>query len=130
MTGRCGQNVGTRHTKPPDGGTRFESDVLDPAFSDFYGPAQREEAAPNEQFIEDSLLRTVEIIDKYSGPGSCCSRPGARRVCRRQARLTQADCTIAWATLRGARGAGLSPVLSPGLELQSGGRAPGSFRRG
>jgi len=48
-----------------NGGARFDSDVLDPRFIDFYGPAQREETAPNEQFLEDWLLRTVEIIDKY-----------------------------------------------------------------
>jgi alpha-L-fucosidase len=48
-----------------NGGTRFDSDVLDPRFLDFYGPAQREETAPNEQHLEDWLLRTVEIIDKY-----------------------------------------------------------------
>jgi len=48
-----------------NGGMRFDSDVQDPAFADFYGPAQREEIAPNERFLEDWLLRTVEIIDKY-----------------------------------------------------------------
>jgi alpha-L-fucosidase len=48
-----------------NGGARFDSDVLDSAFMDFYGPAQREEMAPNEQFLEDWLLRTVEIIDRY-----------------------------------------------------------------
>ncbi|WP_241680905.1 alpha-L-fucosidase [Pseudactinotalea suaedae] len=48
-----------------NGGTRFDSDVLDPAYQDFYGPAQREETAPNEAFLQDWLLRTVEIIDRY-----------------------------------------------------------------
>lgn len=48
-----------------NGGTRFDSDVLSPEYADFYGPAQREETAPNERFLEDWLLRTVEIIDKY-----------------------------------------------------------------
>lgn len=48
-----------------NGGSRFDSDVRDPAFQDFYGPAQREETAPHEQFLEDWLLRTAEIIDKY-----------------------------------------------------------------
>jgi alpha-L-fucosidase len=46
-------------------GTRFDSDVLDPRVHDFYGPAQREETAPNEAFLQDWLLRTVEIIDRY-----------------------------------------------------------------
>ena len=48
-----------------NGGSRFDSDVRDPAYADFYGPAQREEVAPNERFLEDWLLRTVELIDKY-----------------------------------------------------------------
>lgn len=48
-----------------NGGARFDSDVLDPRFIDFYGPAQREETAPNERHLEDWLLRTVEIIDRY-----------------------------------------------------------------
>lgn len=48
-----------------NGGARFDSDVRDPRFFDFYGPAQREEIAPNERFLEDWLLRCVEIIDKY-----------------------------------------------------------------
>jgi len=39
--------------------------VLEPAYRDFYGPAQREETAPSERFLEDWLLRTVEIIDRY-----------------------------------------------------------------
>ena len=48
-----------------NGGSRFDSDVRDPAYRDFYGPAQREEIAPNERFLEDWLLRCVEIVDKY-----------------------------------------------------------------
>lgn len=48
-----------------NGGAKFDSDVLDPAYADFYGPAQREELAPNEQYLDDWLLRTVEIIDTY-----------------------------------------------------------------
>jgi alpha-L-fucosidase len=48
-----------------NGGTKFDSDVLDPRTQDFYGPAQRKETAPSERHLEDWLLRTVEIIDKY-----------------------------------------------------------------
>lgn len=48
-----------------NGGAKFDSDVLNPEFQDFYGPAQREETGPNERYLEDWLLRTVEIIDKY-----------------------------------------------------------------
>ena len=36
-----------------------------PSFADLYGPAQREETSPNEAFLEDWLLRTVQIIDRY-----------------------------------------------------------------
>ena len=48
-----------------NGGTQFDSDVNDPEFADFYGPALREEVAPNEQFLEDWLLRTVELVDRH-----------------------------------------------------------------
>ncbi len=48
-----------------NGGTKFDSDVLAAQTQDFYGPAQREETAPHERFLEDWLLRTVEIIDRY-----------------------------------------------------------------
>ena len=47
-----------------NGGMRFDSDVRDPAFSDFYGPAQREETSPSEEYLNDWLLRTVEFIDR------------------------------------------------------------------
>ncbi len=47
------------------GGTTFDSDVRDPRWQDLYGPAQRDETAPNERFLEDWLLRCVEIIDRY-----------------------------------------------------------------
>jgi alpha-L-fucosidase len=48
-----------------NGGTRFPSDVLDPETADFYGPAQSEAMQPNDQFLIDWFLRTIEIIDKY-----------------------------------------------------------------
>jgi alpha-L-fucosidase len=48
-----------------NGGAKFPSDVRDPAFADLYGPAQRQETSPNEAFLEDWLLRTAEIIDRY-----------------------------------------------------------------
>jgi len=47
-----------------NGGMRFDSDVRDPDFSDFYGPAQREETSPSEAYLDDWLLRTVEFIDR------------------------------------------------------------------
>lgn len=48
-----------------NGGSTFDSDVRDPANQDFYGPAQREETAPTPAYLQDWLLRTVEIIDRY-----------------------------------------------------------------
>lgn len=48
-----------------NGGTRFPSDVTDPRFADFYGPAQREEASPHDAYLIDWFLRTIELIDRY-----------------------------------------------------------------
>lgn len=58
-----------------NGGNTFPSDVQDPAYADFYGPAVGElgqrpyeqyyDNAPNRAFLEDWLLRTCELIDKY-----------------------------------------------------------------
>ncbi len=46
-------------------GMGFESDVQDPRYADFYGPAQPENLPPNDQFLEDWLVRCCEIVDKY-----------------------------------------------------------------
>jgi alpha-L-fucosidase len=46
-----------------NGGMSFDSDVRDPAYADLYGPAQREELRPTEQFLEDWLARTVELVE-------------------------------------------------------------------
>ena len=48
-----------------NGGWQFDSDVRDPANADLYGPAAAQEARPHEQFLEDWLLRTVELVDRY-----------------------------------------------------------------
>ena len=48
-----------------NGGTRFPSDVLDSDTADFYGPAQSEAMQPQDSFLIDWFLRTIEIIDKY-----------------------------------------------------------------
>jgi len=48
-----------------NGGTRFPSDVLNPDSADLYGPAQSETMQPNDGFLIDWFLRTIEIIDKY-----------------------------------------------------------------
>jgi alpha-L-fucosidase len=48
-----------------NGGMRFDSDVRDPAYAGFYGPAHPEELPPNEEWLEDWLVRTVEVVDRY-----------------------------------------------------------------
>lgn len=47
-----------------NGGMRFDSDVRDPEYADLYGPAQREELRPSEQFLEDWLARTVDMVER------------------------------------------------------------------
>lgn len=57
-------------------GTRIDSDVSDPRFSDFYGPARpaslnpRDPPGPgneypDEKFLTDWLLRAAELVEKY-----------------------------------------------------------------
>ena len=54
-----------------DHGMYIDSDVLDPKYSDLYGPASNKRVAethaemPDEQFLDDWLLRCCEIVDKY-----------------------------------------------------------------
>ncbi|MCB0115908.1 MAG: alpha-L-fucosidase [Caldilineaceae bacterium] len=54
------------------GGRTFDSDVQDPAFADFYGPAHGDrprdnyvENSPSADYLEDWLRRTCELVDKY-----------------------------------------------------------------
>ena len=48
-----------------DGGRAFESDVQDPRYLDFYGPAEPRDSQPNQAFLDDWLARGCELIDKY-----------------------------------------------------------------
>ncbi|MFB3881894.1 MAG: alpha-L-fucosidase [Armatimonadota bacterium] len=59
-----------------DGGMEFDSDVRDAAYHDLYGPAQRApdrktreteftQSPPDQAFLEDWLLRTCEIVERY-----------------------------------------------------------------
>ena len=49
-----------------DGGMTFDSDVRASMHSNFYGPAQpRDLLPPTEQFLDDWLLRSCELVDKY-----------------------------------------------------------------
>lgn len=48
-----------------NGGMSFPSDVRSMGHAELYGPAQPETLPPNEQFLEDWLARTCEIVDRY-----------------------------------------------------------------
>jgi alpha-L-fucosidase len=48
-----------------NGGMAFPSDVRDPAWAALYGPAQLEDVPPTDEFLQDWLLRTCELVDNY-----------------------------------------------------------------
>lgn len=57
-----------------NGGRAFDSDVNDPEYADFYGPATPMDGKehdldvtpfPDEAYLNDWLLRTCELVDKY-----------------------------------------------------------------
>lgn len=57
-----------------NGGREFDSDVNDPAYQDFYGPATPMngdahkldvQPYPDTAYLQDWLLRTCELVDKY-----------------------------------------------------------------
>lgn len=54
-----------------DNGMYFDSDVRDPRFADLYGPAVNKRTSeaqaepPTKEFLDDWLLRSCEIVDKY-----------------------------------------------------------------
>lgn len=56
-----------------DNGRKFPSDVQNPAFDDLYGPAVQapedladlEKCPPTEEFMDNWLARTCELVDKY-----------------------------------------------------------------
>lgn len=48
-----------------NGGMTFDSDVQNPRYAGLYGPAQPQALPPNEQFLEDWLCRTCELVDQY-----------------------------------------------------------------
>jgi alpha-L-fucosidase len=54
-----------------DQGATFDSDVRDPAFADFYGPAvsqkssEAQKTPPDARFLDDWLARCGELVDKY-----------------------------------------------------------------
>lgn len=46
-------------------GRHFNSDVGDPRYLDFYGPAEPQESQPDDEFLGNWLARACEIVDKY-----------------------------------------------------------------
>jgi len=54
-----------------DGGREFDSDVKDPRYAAFYGPARSQKKAedksepPTKEYMDDWLARTAELVDKY-----------------------------------------------------------------
>lgn len=48
-----------------NGGMTFDSDVRDPRYAAFYGPAKPDKTQPDEAYLKDWLARTAEIVDKY-----------------------------------------------------------------
>ena len=48
-----------------NGGMAFDSDVQDRRYATLYGPAMPKELQPNEEYLEDWLARTCELVDKY-----------------------------------------------------------------
>jgi alpha-L-fucosidase len=48
-----------------NGGRKFDSDVRDPKYADFYGPAAPEGTQPDEKYLQDWYARCTELVDKY-----------------------------------------------------------------
>lgn len=48
-----------------NGGKKFESDVNDPKYADFYGPAHEENETMSPEYMNDWLLRCTELVNKY-----------------------------------------------------------------
>ena len=47
------------------GGMAFDSDVKDPRYASFYGPARSDKTQPDKAFLDDWLVRASQIVDKY-----------------------------------------------------------------
>jgi alpha-L-fucosidase len=48
-----------------NGGTRYDSDVLDPKNADLYGPARPNRTQPDKAFLDEWLARLVDTVEKY-----------------------------------------------------------------
>ncbi len=47
------------------GGRKFDSDVQDPKYADFYGPAAEDYSTPSDDYCRNWLARSCELVDKY-----------------------------------------------------------------
>jgi alpha-L-fucosidase len=48
-----------------NGGRKFESDILDNKYNDFYGPAREESETPSPEYMNDWLMRCTELVNNY-----------------------------------------------------------------
>jgi alpha-L-fucosidase len=48
-----------------NGGRSYNSDVMNPAYADFYGPAREENETPSPEYMNDWLMRCTELVNKY-----------------------------------------------------------------
>jgi len=48
-----------------NGGRQIESDVADPRYADFYGPARPQEEQPEKDYQEDWLCRCCDLVDRF-----------------------------------------------------------------
>jgi alpha-L-fucosidase len=48
-----------------DEGRKFDSDVNDPRYQDFYGPAEPRDSQPSPAYLDNWLARCLELVDTY-----------------------------------------------------------------
>ena len=48
-----------------NGGMTFDSDVRDPRYASLYGPAKPDKTQPDQDYLDDWLARTSEIVEKF-----------------------------------------------------------------
>jgi len=48
-----------------EGGKAFDSDVLDPKYDDYYGPAHHGDETMSPEYMNDWLMRDMELVNNY-----------------------------------------------------------------
>jgi alpha-L-fucosidase len=61
----CASSHRAEHWFFMNGGKQFPSDVQNPKYAAFYGPAQPDNTPPNREWLDDWLARTCELVDLY-----------------------------------------------------------------